>query len=77
MRVGIALQLGGDLLQRRRHGLARAAPLGEEIDHHGLGGAQHDLLEVGVRNEGGGVAHDIGLLEGLRACCPRNQGSQT
>ena len=35
--LDLALHLGRHLLQRRRHGLARPAPLGEEIDQHRLG----------------------------------------
>ena len=57
----LALHLGGDLLQRRRHGLARPAPLGEEIDEHGLGRLQHVLLEVASETK------TVALLMALRS----------
>ena len=58
----LALELGGHCLQRRRHGLAGAAPLGEEIDDHRLGRSQHLVLEVRIRDERRGAAHVPGLL---------------
>ena len=55
----LALHLGGHLLERRRHGLAGAAPLGVEIHEHRLGRLQHLLIEGGIcYSLGCSSAHD-------------------
>src|SRR5690606_6270648 len=47
-----ALVLGGDLVEDRRHLLARAAPLRPEVDDDGDVGAEHLRVEGGVGDLG-------------------------
>ena len=48
--LDLAVELAGDLLKRRRDHAAGSAPLGPEIDHHGLRRLEHLRLEIGIGN---------------------------
>ena len=47
-----------DVIQQRGHHLARATPIGIEVDHHRHRGISRDLLEVGVRDRERPVEQD-------------------
>jgi len=61
--VGVILEVGGDLLQRRPHELARLRPRRRELQHHQVGvwllGLPQDVLQLLVALDGrhGGRRH--------------------